>query len=204
MASCNHQANDHVRNSKSLSSEIRHGRSKSQMFLSKIPHIISTFPSPEITNNELCLSRQHEISEHFDENRTLLCENRGFDVDLNITICPPAELDQFLPQVAAAEVRVSDEKRVESDSAEVSAEFTIVEKSLENVGDRNEVHSVCGNEESNVVEEREVQKSDFSNVEDQSSGIDNNGGSEEETINTEPKQGKLGGGDCLGLLIDAD
>lgn len=162
--------------------EFRHGRSKAQISLTKILLAISSFPPTETSNqNEESVSGERNPG-----NRALLCEDRGFDIDLNIRLGPPPEVHEILPPSTAAEV-------VAENGGEV-CEISVVEKT-----DSPEVteKNCSEGEESGIAEEREFVPN---------SGIDSIGDSEE-TVEAEQrkseKQEEVNGEGGLDLLIEA-
>ncbi|KAI3722111.1 hypothetical protein L2E82_33139 [Cichorium intybus] len=152
----------------SFSAEHRRRRcSKAQMCFFNILHIISAFPTVDVTYKKR-LSHVEEI-----------CENKGFGVDLNISLRPPTEIEPFETPAT-----------VDSDNV---GENCVFEKN-----DRRKSESfVAEVSELAVEEERGTEHSEISHVGDQSSGIEYNGASE--VVEEEQRRDE----GYLGLLIEA-
>ncbi|KAI3511875.1 hypothetical protein L1887_19035 [Cichorium endivia] len=134
----------------SLSTEShRHGRSKAQMCLFKILRIISFFPAVDVS--------YEQRSSHDDPT----CENRRCDVDLNIGLGGPTEIEPFeYPLAAKGDADCRDCVYEKSDPRNSDLLFAEIPETFE--------------------EERVTEHSEISHVGDQSSGIDCNGASEVE------------------------
>ncbi|KAL7615786.1 hypothetical protein Lser_V15G02395 [Lactuca serriola] len=147
----------------SLTTESRRRcRSKAQMCLFKILRIISLFPAVDVS--------YEQRSSHDDRSN---CEIRRFDVDLNIGLCAPNEIEPFEYPLAA-------------EGGENCRDCVVASAN-------NDLH----NDDLFLSEERTTEQSEISHVGDQSSGIDCNGASEVEG------EKKIRDKGCLDLLIEA-
>ncbi|KAA8550226.1 hypothetical protein F0562_001910 [Nyssa sinensis] len=199
-------------------------RSKAQMFLQKILDLISSHTSlrSRESSEQLSLNTQIDVSElkvnrTTHQNRALLCENRGFDIDLNMSAADEGGMS------ASSVVGVDDGVCCaigNTNSPVVSANVSMVhEKSSEDECDPNEVQKLYGIDfpEANENEEESIsalankqEETEFSEI--RRSEIDNNVVSEEtkgeedgkikaQEDNEHVDESRSEG--CLGLLIEA-
>ncbi|CAK9153858.1 unnamed protein product [Ilex paraguariensis] len=204
-------------------SEIRHSRSKAQMCLEKILLIISSFPPDSTSSKQPTSTAQLQESDDSmtNENRALLCVNKGFDMDLKNSLDPPSEIRES-KSAAGDERLVSGCSAVAegwvSDFPAVSSGVLRIDKILEGECAEMTAEKKYGSD-SSAIDANEEEEEEPAIVAEKAIGVssqvqtlesDDDGDSEktngEEQSNIEQEQAKneeINGDGFLGLLIEA-